>query len=522
MVHRGGYIKHGLPTELPKGSKILSENEYYGFSSKDFKSGGMGDRFLRMRYENAGGTYTNQPLEQPSSIGEYIRYKASLPGQYVMAKGEAGLMRAGEARIGLGDMLTPSTAKDIGGRVSTRASLWPESIISERAYGEQRSPISTLLTKGTKPTSPDIGGRASYYVEGALGEVAYGKKGTPSLEQLPGRLKISGKSFLQELTAKQTPEQLLGKATGAGAGGAPAIRKGYGGTGQAATQASAPEKLFGGKIGRPSETMKPWDLTQTKQSATAIQMYRTESLPGMEQMTAPRGRTAPSMAVGLFQVQVPRATVRPQQQQQFIKGILPEFAVAPASRQVFATETILAQEQTRKKITPVMMSYDVLVGQRQRTVQQLAVGLEFGTTFRQSQESLRRQKYITGIDTGVRLRQDTSILTRTSTLVDQGTLTRQRTDLITTPRQWTIPGITKITVPGLPFWPSGGSAGGGGGRKGKSPFREQIPIRSQLFSAAGSVLGKGTKKKYVEVGKEYTSVVSGRKTTVRHKHKTGR
>jgi hypothetical protein len=441
-----------------------------------------------------------------------------------MAKGEAGLMRVGEARTGLGDLLTPSTAKDIGGRVSTRASLWPESTIGEMAYGKPQSLISERLIRTTKPTSPDIGGRASYYVEGALGEVAYGKKGTPTLEQLPGRLKISGKSFLQELTAKQTPEQLLGKATGTGAGGAPAIRKGYGGTGRAATQVAPPEKLFGGKIGRPSETMKPWDLTQTKQSATAIQMYRTEPLPGMEQMTAPRGRAPSPMATGLFQMQVPSATaaVRPQQQQQFIKGILPEFAVAPASRQIFATETILAQEQTRRKITPVMMSYDVLVGQRQRTVQQQAVGLEFGTTFRQSQESLRRQKYITGIDTGVRLRQDTSILPRTSTLIDTGIAQRQRTDLTTTPRQWTIPGITGITIPGGFAWPSGGSAGGGGGRRGKSPFREQIPIRSQLFSAAGSVLGKKSRKKYVEVGKEYTSVVSGRKTTIRHKRKTGR
>jgi len=418
-------------------------------------------------------------IPQKPGVLDYLSYKASLPGQYVMAQGEAGLMRAVEIGTILKGTMAPSTAPDIGAKVSTKASILPESAIAEMAYGKPQPLISERWARITKPLTPDIGEKASYYAEGALVEAAYGKVGTQSL-------RIAAKSYLQELTAKQTPEQMLWKATGKGEEGAPTIRKGGGGeAGQAITQAAPSEKLFGGRIGRPSETMKPWDLTQTKQSATAIQMYRTEPLPGTEQMAAPSGRAAPAIAAGLFQIQVPRTKVqteeifgetatRQRQQQSFIQTITPAFAVAPTTRQIFATETLLVQEQqARRKITPVMMSYDVLSGQRQRTVQQQAVGLEFSTTVRRAQESQRRQDYITGIDTGVRLRQDTSILPRVSTLIDTGVAYRQRTDLITTPRITQIPRITTTMIPGgLSNIP--GSGGGGGKQKRRASFVEHF------------------------------------------------
>jgi hypothetical protein len=103
----------------------------------------------------------------------------------------------------------------------------------------------------------------------------------------------------------------------------------------------------------------------------------------------------------------------------------------------------------------------------------------------------------------------------------QRTEQRQRFEQITD----ILPKTPKLTTGrGIAGWFDwgGGSMGGVFRRRAKAPFREVIPIKSQLFGGSSILKGISKKKKYVEVGKEYKTVVAGKKTRVKHISKTGR
>lgn len=158
---------------------------------------------------------------------EYMKASTQEAGkhtvQYGLAKAEAVGMKVGagaefignkftEIRAFTGERLAPSKLPDIGERISSKARVYPESLIGEISYAKEPSP--------RKPTiySPDIGGRASYFAEGALVEKAYGKKYMPQIKEIPEYLKISTKSFIQELSSKKGGTELrsLGKELGGG------------------------------------------------------------------------------------------------------------------------------------------------------------------------------------------------------------------------------------------------------------------------------------------------------------------
>jgi enamine deaminase RidA (YjgF/YER057c/UK114 family) len=263
--------------------------------------------------------------------------------------------------------------------------------------------------------------------------------------------------------------------------------------------------------------MKPMDLSkaQAKQSATALQMYRTEQLPGMEPMTAP-GR-APTMAGGFsfFSTQVPRARAQTEelfgetttrqtqrQRQEFTKVISPSFMVTPVSqrRQVFATEPTFTQSQKQREAQATMMSMDVMQGQRQRNVQQQATEFSFDQTTRRSQESRRRQDFVTDQFRETRQRRDIIITPSYKQTPFQEITTRQRTDQTT--KQWTketpYKEITKIIIPGGFALPSGTDTGRQRGRS-KSPFRETIGIKSMFSSGAMKGVTKIKKRKMKKV-----------------------
>jgi hypothetical protein len=271
-----------------------------------------------------------------------------------------------------------------------------------------------------------------------------------------------------------------------------------------------------------SETMKPWDLSkaQGKQSAISLSIM-TERLPSMEPITAPArmpGRM--SLPQSLVLMQVPRPT--------FEMGDMTTMALMQVPKPKIEMEninvmTILSTRTKREdQLFAVPMAMGVFYGQRQQQIQQQAIGLGFGQTLKQSQESLRREAIITDQFTGTKRRTDVITIPLIIQTPARTTTTGQRTE-----QRTRLDRITDITrVPSVTRFPwldwGGGSNWPVMRRRGKVPFQEVIPVKSQLFGGRSILKGISKKKKYVEVGKEYKTVVSGRKTRVKHISKTGR
>lgn len=170
------------------------------------------------------------------------------------------------------------------------------------------------------------------------------------------------------------------------------------------------------------------------------------------------------------------------------------------------------------------------VSTRQQQQQDTRLQQMFGTSSILSSLSGQKQRMTTIQDkfskeiTGQRTRTAFDLTFATESRTRTGTLSEQT--IIQTPKTrydyYQIPTIIKF--PGLTGWPGDwpGSAGGGEHRgKWKSPFRETIPYRSLMKGLKATTRRKG-KKRYVEVGKEYSTVVKGKRVTVRHVRKTGR
>jgi hypothetical protein len=265
----------------------------------------------------------------------------------------------------------------------------------------------------------------------------------------------------------------------------------------------AAEKTYGGKIGKPSETMKPWDISKSggKQSAISLSVM-SEQLPGMEPMQAP-GRMPAQQSYGFAPMQVPRARAqveemftapaqrqrflmeqpsflipqqRTRQRQELVQVIQPEFQQTQKKGLgvMFSQEFAQTSRQKQREAQAMMMSQEVMQGQRSQQVQRQRTEFSFDQTSRSAQR--QRERIIT--DQFQESRRET----------------RQRTDLITIPRQETgqkktteqINKITrledKIITPGGFTLPSGTDTGRQRGRS-KSPFRETINIRSMFAEA---------------------------------------
>lgn len=340
----------------------------------------------------------------------------------------------GQVSSGVGKVLTepkPLTAANIGEKISARASTYPEGVVSKMAYGEPTFP--DWFTRTTTVKSPDIGGRASLYSEGALGVEAYGEKWLPSLKQIPGYIKISALSFMQELRPSGMPT--LGYVPKGGEG-APAIRRDIGGgssDGRITTKTVGGKQVSGLKAesplrsigergtgiieegatrdlsigrsqdfrGRPvSETMKPMDLgaSQTKQGATAIQIM-TEPLPRLEPATVgtralPRIPISPyfRMDVPATQQEIKQRTI---QETRVIETTEPTFTILPINviPSRIAGREISDIMRTERQARSQSMSQETISQQQEKQILSLAMELRPERIMKMSQESLRRQEF---------------------------------------------------------------------------------------------------------------------------------
>lgn len=527
-----------------KGTKgfVNPEEMEITLSSGKYKIKSISEYTPPEKYEFMRGTKLYEITEAPTEFTpiDYLKYKTSLPAQYAMAKGEAGMIWAGEVRAKAGEVPLELYKGYFEAKIGAQTKLAELSIDYSKykfgtgpepnilgyaqsklypAYFEAKTEIPVKLAKASiwaanldiaMQQTPDIAIKAwmqerAPKITPSIGYIPKGEKGAPLIRQDYGGDIGGSRMGYKMVGGKQVGSlrvepslQAMGKEFGTAE---------LGGTEKGGMYITKQDFR-----GRPlSETMKPLDLSQTKQSAAAIQMYRTEQLPGIEPMTAPS--RAPAITTGLisFGMQVPRARVQTEEifaettrtqrkQQSFMKAIEPSFAITPATqyRQIFATEMVTGQQKKQREAQTQMMSMEVMQGQRSRQVQRQAAVFGTDQLFKRSQESIRRQGFVAEELTGTRQRRDIitgfDIRQTSEQKQRQETATRQTTEQSTRILKTT--DITKIIIPGLPYMPSGSDVGRRGGR-GKSPFRETIGIKSMLAGVTKGIpkMKKGRMKK---------------------------